>query len=129
MSEIKEGYVYTKEDEWIHVQDGIGTVGLTDFAQDSLSDVVYVELPGEGDSLGAGDSFGVVESVKASSELYSPVSGEVVEVNEALMDTPEVVNSDPYGEAWLIKIKLSDLSELDELMDAAAYAAYCEERA
>ncbi|MCA9936982.1 MAG: glycine cleavage system protein GcvH, partial [Anaerolineales bacterium] len=115
MSKILDGYLYTKEDEWIKVEDGIGTVGITDHAQDSLSDIVYLELPNEGDFFGIGETFGVVESVKAAADLYMPVSGDVTAVNEALIDTPEQVNSEPY-DAWMIKVKLSELSELDDLM-------------
>lgn len=127
MSKILEGYLYTKEDEWIKVEDGIGTVGITDHAQDALSDIVYLELPEVGDFFGIGETFGVVESVKAAADLYMPVSGDITAVNDALVDSPEQVNSDPYG-SWLIKIKLSDKSELDKLMDAAAYQAFCDER-
>jgi len=127
MSKILDGYLYTKEDEWIKIEDGIGTVGITDHAQDSLSDIVYLELPNVGDFFGIGETFGVVESVKAAGDLYMPVSGDVTAVNEALIDTPEQINADPYG-AWMLKVKISDASELDKLMDAAAYTAFCEER-
>ena len=128
MSNIPDGLLFTKEDEWVLVQDGEGTIGITDFAQDALSDIVYVELPDVGGSIGAGETFGVVESVKAASDLYSPLSGEVTAVNEEILDAPETLNSDPYGDGWLIKLKLSDPAELEELMDTAAYTAYCEER-
>ena len=128
MSNIPEGLLYTKEDEWVLVEGDEGTVGLTDFAQDALSDIVYVELPEVGDSVGPGETFGVVESVKAASDMYSPLSGEVTATNEDILDTPETLNSDPYGEGWMVKIKMSDPSELDGLMDAKAYTAYCEER-
>ena len=128
MAVVPEGLYYTKEDEWAKVDGDVATIGITDFAQDALSDVVYLELPDVGTSFGSGDIYGVVESVKAASDLYMPVGGEVTEVNEALIDTPEQVNEDPYGAAWMIKITLSDSSELDGLMDAAAYAAYCETR-
>ncbi len=127
MSKILDGYLYTKEDEWIKVEDGIGTVGITDHAQDALSDIVFLELPEEGDFFGIGETFGVVESVKAAADLYMPVSGDVTAVNEDLVDTPEQLNSDPYG-AWLIKVTISDESELDKLMNAAAYKTYCDER-
>lgn len=129
MSEIPDGLLFTKEDEWIQVDGEQGLVGITDYAQDALSDIVYVELPEEGDTFAAGDTFGVVESVKAASDLYMPVSGEIIAVNEDLPDTPEVLNSDPYAAGWLVKIQLENLDELDELMDSAAYTAYCEERA
>jgi glycine cleavage system H protein len=118
---------YTKEDEWIRVENGEAAVGITDHAQDSLSDIVFLEFPGEGDSFDMGDSFGVVESVKAAADLTMPVGGEVTAVNEDLLDEPEALNNDPYG-SWLIKIQIYDSSELEQLMDATAYAAYCEER-
>ncbi|MBI4770526.1 MAG: glycine cleavage system protein GcvH [Chloroflexi bacterium] len=121
---------YTKNDEWVRAAGSAATVGISDYAQDQLSDVVFVEITSSvGDTLAAGDSFASVESVKAASDVYTPVSGEVTEINEALSDTPELVNSDPYGEAWMIQLTLSDPSELDALMDAPAYEAYCRERA
>ena len=128
MSNVAAGLFYTKEDEWVKVDGDEATIGVSDHAQDALSDIVYLELPDEGDSFEIGETFGVVESVKAAADLYMPVSGEVTAVNENLTDTPELVNSDPYGAAWLIKIKLSDPAQLDELMDADAYAKYLEER-
>lgn len=128
MSNIPDDLLYTKDDEWIRVDGKEGVVGITDYAQDSLSDIVYVELPDEGDSFKLGESFGVVESVKAAADLYMPISGEVTAVNEDLPDAPEVLNTDPYGEGWMIKITIADPSELDSLMDPAAYTAYCEER-
>ena len=128
MSNIPDGLLYTKEDEWVLVEGDEGTIGITDFAQDALSDIVYVELPEVGDSIGAGETFGVVESVKAASDLYSPLSGEVAAANEDILDVPETLNSDPYGDGWMVKIKLSDPAELNGMMDAAAYTAYCEER-
>jgi glycine cleavage system H protein len=127
MSEIKDGLFYTKDDEWVLVDGDSVTVGITDHAQDSLSDIVYLELPGVGDSFDAGDTFGVVESVKAAADLFMPVSGEVTAVNEALIDTPEALNSAPYG-SWLVKVKLSSPADLDALMDAAAYKAYLADR-
>jgi glycine cleavage system H protein len=127
MSEIKDGLLYTQDDEWVLVDGDSATVGVTDYAQDSLSDIVYLELPSEGDSFDAGDTFGVVESVKAAADLLMPVSGEVTAVNEDLIDTPEALNSAPY-DSWLIKIKISDASQLDGLMDAAAYKAYLADR-
>jgi len=115
---------YTKNDEWIRVEGDIGTMGITDYAQDQLSDIVFIEyLVEEGDPVDQGDSCVTVESVKAAAEVYMPVSGEILEVNDTLEDTPEIVNNDPYGEAWMVKVKLSDPSELDQLMDAAAYEA------
>jgi glycine cleavage system H protein len=128
MSKVVAGLLYTKEDEWIKVEGDEATVGVSDHAQDALSDIVYLELPNVGDSFAMGDTFGVVESVKAAADLYMPISGEVTAVNEALIDTPETVNSDPYGAAWMVKIKLSNPAELDDLMDADAYTHYLEER-
>jgi len=121
-------YRYTKEHEWIKVQGGVGTVGITDYAQHELGDVVYVEMPKVGAKLDANQPFGTVESVKAVSEIYSPVSGEVVEVNTALGNEPEKINKEPHGAAWIVKIKLSNAKELDGLMDAAAYEKYVAEK-
>jgi len=117
-------YRYTKEHEWIKVDGGVGTVGITDYAQHELGDVVFVELPKPGAKLESGQPFGTVESVKAVSEIYAPVSGEVAEANAELANAPEKINQDPHGDAWLVKIKLSNPSELNALMDAAAYQAY-----
>jgi glycine cleavage system H protein len=117
-------YRYTKEHEWVNAQDGVATVGITDYAQSELGDVVFVELPETGKKLEKGKAFGTVESVKAVSEIYAPVSGEVVEVNPGLQNKPETINSDPHGAAWLVKIKLSNPAELEKLMDGAAYQAY-----
>jgi len=128
MSNIPTDLKYTKEDEWIRVDGDEATIGITDYAQDSLSDIVYLELPDVGDSFAMGDTFGVVESVKAAADLYMPLSGEVTAVNESLIDAPETVNSDPYGEAWMIRFKISDPSQLDDLMDAAAYTEYLASR-
>jgi glycine cleavage system H protein len=121
-------YRYTKDHEWIKADGTTGTVGITDYAQHELGDVVFVELPKPGTRLEAGQSFGTVESVKAVSEIYSPASGEVAEVNGELGNAPEKINQDPHGAAWLIKIKLSNPSELNALMDAAAYQAYIAEK-
>jgi glycine cleavage system H protein len=122
MSDIPETLKYTKEHEWIRLEeDGTATIGITDYAQTSLGDITFVELPEVDEAFDAGAPFGVVESVKAASDLYMPVSGTVVGTNEALPDTPEAVNSDPYGEAWMVRIQLDDPSSLDGLMDAAAY--------
>lgn len=125
---IPKDLKYTKNDEWIKVEGKTALIGVTDFAQNSLSDVIYVELPEAGDVLDKGETFGVVESVKAASDIYMPVSGEVIEVNEVLTQQYELVNKDPYGKAWMIKINIKNPSELDELMDAAAYETYCMER-
>jgi len=119
---------YTKEHEWIKVTGDTGTVGITDYAQHELGDVVFVELPKVGAKFNASQSFGTVESVKAVSEIYSPVSGEVVETNTALADAPETINKDPHGAAWMIKIRLTNPKELSNLMDAAAYQAYIVEK-
>ena len=112
---------YTKDHEWVSVDGDIATVGITDFAQGELGDVVYVEIETEGDELDEGEVFGTVEAVKTVSDLFMPVSGEVVEVNEKIESEPEVVNDDPYGEGWMIKVKLSDAAQLDSLLDASAY--------
>jgi glycine cleavage system H protein len=124
-----KGLKYTTKDEWVRVEGNLGVIGITDYAQDQLSDIVFFEFAiSDGNTLAKGDEFGTIESVKAASEIYSPASGKVVEVNEGLLDSPEVVNSDPYGDAWMLKIELSDPSELDGLMDATAYEAYTKER-
>jgi glycine cleavage system H protein len=125
---ILEDCKYTKSDEWIRVEGAEGVVGITDYAQDQLSDLVFVELPQAGSKLEAGAILGVVESVKAAADLKLPASGEVVAANEALESNPEVINSDPYGAGWIARIKLSNPAELDSLMTADAYKAYCEER-
>lgn len=119
---------YAESDEWVRVEGDIATIGVSDFAQDALNDIVYVELQEVGESLEPGDSFGEVESVKAASEVYLPIGGEIVEVNSVLEDSPETINSDPYGEGWLIKVKMTDDSGLANLMDVTAYKAYCESR-
>lgn len=128
MSQIPEDLKYTKEDEWIRVDGDVGTIGITDYAQDSLSDIVYLELPAEGDSFSKDEIFGVVESVKAASDLIMPVSGTVAAVNEDLVDEPELVNDDPYGDAWMIQIELSEPAQINDLMDAQAYRASTEAR-
>jgi glycine cleavage system H protein len=117
-------YRYTKEHEWLNVEGSQATLGITDYAQQELGDVVFVQLPKVGAQVKAGQSFGTVESVKAVSDLYSPVSGEVTEINSALADAPEKINQDPHGAAWLLKIRLADPKETAGLMDAAAYQAY-----
>lgn len=119
---------YTSDDEWVRVEGDEAVVGITDYAQDSLSDIVYVELPDEGDFFGAGETFGVVESVKAAADLLMPISGDVVAVNEDVIDEPEKVNQDPYGDAWLVRIKMSEPDSVNELLDADAYKASVEER-
>ena len=124
MSEIPGDLKFLKSHEWARVEDnGQVTIGISDHAQGLLGDLVYVELPGVGDAVTAGAAVAVVESVKAASDVYSPVSGKVVAVNEALADKPETINDDPYGEGWLVKVKLSDPSEVDALMDSTEYQA------
>lgn len=125
--EFPQDLKYTKEHEWVKVEGDTATIGITDYAQDSLGDVVYVELPQEGGSVTKNEPFGVVESVKAVSDLYSPVSGTVTEVNDAIIDSPEAVNDDPYGDAWMIKVELSSADELDDLLSADDYQSFIEE--
>jgi glycine cleavage system H protein len=120
--------LYSQDHEWVRVEGEEAVLGISDYAQDQLSDVVYVELPEEGDAFEKGDVFAVVESVKTASDVYTPVSGEILEINEALEDSPELVNQDPYGEAWFVRISLQDPAELDELMDAEAYKAFIAEQ-
>lgn len=126
MSQIPENLRYTEEHEWVLVEGEQATIGITDFAQSSLGDIVFVELPEAGSSLNAGATFGVVESIKSVSDLYSPVSGEVVEANEELTNTPELCNQAPY-ESWMIKIKMTNVSEVEKLMNAQEYDNYCQE--
>ena len=121
MSKILEELLYSESHEWVKVDGNIAIIGVSDFAQEEMGDITYVDAPSEGDSVAKGEDFGALESVKASSELYAPVSGEVVAINEELEDKPELINEDPYG-AWIIKVKMSDASELDSLLSAAAYA-------
>ncbi|MBR1594014.1 MAG: glycine cleavage system protein GcvH [Alloprevotella sp.] len=125
MAKVIEGLYYAESHEYVRVEGDFGYVGITDYAQGQLGNVVYVDMPEEGDEVTAGEDFGAVESVKAASDLICPVSGEVVEVNAALEDEPELINQDAF-ENWIIKVRLSDKSELDALMDAAAYEAICE---
>jgi glycine cleavage system H protein len=117
---------YTKEHEWVRVEDGVGTVGITDYAQDQLGDVVYVDLPSPGKQLTQLAVFGEIESVKAVSELYSPVSGEVIESNQALADKPELINESPYDEGWIMKVRLADEGEISRLLTADQYRDYIE---
>jgi glycine cleavage system H protein len=127
MSDIPADLKYIASHEWVRVEgDGTVTVGVTDHAQDALGDVVYVELPEVDVVLSAGDEAGVVESVKAASDIYTPLSGTVIAVNSTLEDAPEQVNSDPYGEGWFFKLRLADAGELDELLDADGYADVCD---
>ncbi len=121
MANVPEDLHYSKDHEWIKVEGDVGTIGITDYAQNSLGDVVYVELPKVGDKFEAHESFGSVESVKAVSEIFTPVSGEIIAVNESLQDEAEKVNTDPYGDAWMIRIRMSNPGEVDSLLNAAEY--------
>jgi len=114
---------YSAEHEWVVVEGDVATVGISEFAQDQLGDVVYVDLPSDGDSFVAGETFGEIESVKSVSELYAPLAGEVVEVNGSLGDDPETINRDPYGDGWMIKVRMSDATQVDDLMSAEEYDA------
>jgi glycine cleavage system H protein len=125
--EFPEELKYTEDHEWVMVEGDLAVIGISDFAQDALGDVVFVELPEVGAEVLAGKAFGVVESVKAVSAVYAPVSGTVEEINEELPEAPEVINTSPYGDGWMIKIRMSAPEELDELMDAAAYQAHIAE--
>jgi glycine cleavage system H protein len=118
---------YTKTHDWIRVEGGEGVTGITDYAQNELSDIVYVELPEPGDGFAMGEAYATVESVKAAADCYLPVSGEILAVNETLADSPELVNSDPFGEGWFVRIKIADSAEVDDLMDAETYEAFCAE--
>ena len=125
MAKVLEGLYYSESHEYVRVEGDYGFIGITDYAQNALGNVVYVDMPEVDDEVEAGEEFGAVESVKAASDLISPVSGTVVEVNEALEDQPELINQDAFAN-WIIKVELSDKSELDALMDAKAYVAFCE---
>jgi len=125
--EFPEDVKYSKEHEWVLVEGKVATVGVTDYAQDQLGDIVFVELPAVGDKVSKEDAFGVVESVKAVSDIYAPVSGKVLEVIDDLPENPEMLNEDPYGDGWIIKIEMSDPEELDDLMNAAEYEQYVAE--
>ena len=125
--EFPKDLKYTKEHEWVKVEGNIATVGITDYAQDSLGDVVYVELPQEGATVTKHEPFGVVESVKAVSDLYAPLSGSVTEVNDAIVDSPEAINEDPYGDAWMIKVEIASTGELGDLLTADEYQKFIEE--
>ncbi len=126
MSKILDDLRYADSHEWVKLEGDVATVGITDYAQHALGNIVYVDMPEVGDEVTQGEDFGAVESVKAASDLVSPVSGEVIEINEALEDEPELINQDAYG-AWIMKVKVSDASEIDNLLDAEAYAKICEE--
>jgi glycine cleavage system H protein len=119
---------YAKSDEWVLLDGDTASIGISDYAQDQLNDIVYVELPEVGREIKKGEEFGSVESVKAASPLVSPISGTISEVNKGLEDEPELINADPFGKGWIVKLKVSNPSELNDLMDAAAYASFCESR-
>ena len=125
MSKVLDDRKYADSHEWVKVDGDIATIGISDYAQHALGNIVYVDMPESGDEVSQGDDFGAVESVKAASDLISPISGEVIEVNEELVDKPELINEDAFGN-WIIKVKMSDPSELDKLMDADAYKKLCE---
>lgn len=125
--DLPEELKYTKEHEWIKTEGNILTIGITDYAQESLGDIVFLELPEDGSSVAKDDTFGVVESVKAVSDLYSPATGNVVEVNDALVDSPEVINDDPYGEAWMIKVQIDGPGALTNTMSSEEYKKFVEE--
>lgn len=120
---VPEGLKYSKEHEWVRVEGNIAVIGITDFAQGELGDIIYVDIETVGEELSANDIFGTVEAVKTVSDLFLPVSGEVLELNEKLADEPELVNTDPYGDGWMVKVKIADESELESLLDAAEYKA------
>lgn len=124
-----ENLKYTRTHEWVLIEDDVVTIGLADYAQQELGDITYLELPDVGDNIGAGEPFGVVESVKAASDIYSPFDGEVVERNEQAVDAPEVINSSPYGDAWLIKVRVADASQAEALMDSLSYDAFATDAA
>lgn len=126
---LPEGYLFTKEHEWVHIEDNIVTVGITDFAQEALGDITYVQLPKEGEEVHKDDPFGVVESVKAVSDLYAPVSGRVVEVNQPVLDAPELVNEDPFHDGWMLKIEVKNPEDKEGLMSGTDYKEYVEENA
>lgn len=126
--EFPDDYKYSKEHEWVLVEGNVATVGITDFAQDQLGDIVFVELPAVGDKVSKEDAFGVVESVKAVSDIYAPVSGKVIEINDDLPENPEMLNEDAYGDGWIIKIDMSDPDEINDLMSAAEYEEYVAEQ-
>ncbi len=126
--EIPQGLKYSKEHEWVATEDSVATIGITDHAQDQLGEIVYVELPSVGDKISKDDPFGVVESVKAVSDIYAPVSGTVIEINEELPESPEVVNEDPYGAGWLIEVEPTDARQIEQLMAAADYEKLVQEK-
>lgn len=126
MADIPEELKYTEEHEWARIEDDVVVVGITDYAQEALGEIVFVELPSEGEQLEIGDTFGGVESTKSVSDLFSPISGDIVEVNELLVESPEDINTDPYGDGWIIKISPENKDELEELMSSSEYAEFLE---
>jgi len=127
--ELPEDLKYTREHEWVSIDGSVATIGITDHAQEQLGDVVFVELPAVGDRVEKADAFGVVESTKAVSDVYAPISGEVAEVNDDLPDNPELINEDPYGDGWMVKVTIGDKADLDDLMTADEYRKFIEESA
>ena len=128
MANIQNDLKYTKEHEWVLLDDNIATIGITDFAQESLGDITYVQLPKENEKINKNDPFGVVESVKAVSDLYAPVTGRVVEVNQPLLTAPELINEDPYHDGWMINVELKDDADVEDLMDGKQYKEYIEDQ-
>ena len=126
MVDIPDDLKYTEEHEWARVGDDWVEIGVTDYAQDALGEIVFVELPGEGDDITIGDSFGGIESTKSVSDLYAPISGEILEINEVLLDSPEIINEDPYGSGWIVRVKPYEESELDKLMNSESYSEFLE---
>jgi glycine cleavage system H protein len=126
--EFPEGLKYSKEHEWVLVEGNTATIGITEYAQEELGDIVYVELPEVGEKVVKDDPFGAVESVKAVSDVYAPVSGAVIEVNDVLPDSPETINDDPYGDGWMIRVEMTDMDDLKDLMTADEYAEYVEQQ-
>jgi len=122
-----EDLKYSKEHEWVKVSGNVATIGITDYAQEQLGEIVFVELPDEGEALEKNDAFGVVESVKSVSDVFTPLAGQIAEVNEPLLDSPETVNEEPYGEGWLVKLEISNPKDVEELMTAEQYQAYIKE--
>lgn len=130
MADLKfpDGYYFTETDEWIKIDGDVVTLGISDYAQEQLNDIVYVELAAVGDTLDAGDSFGSVESVKAASDVYTPIGGEVIETNSLLEDEPETINADAFGKGWMLKLRVASAPDTSDLMDAVAYKKFCDER-
>ena len=129
MVDIPNDLKYTEEHEWARVEDDWVEIGVTDYAQDALGEIVFVELPGEGDDITIGDTFGGIESTKSVSDLYAPISGEIIEINEALLESPEIINEDPYGSGWIVRVKPYDASELDTLLNSDSYSEFVENQA